>query len=152
MGDSVEALCALEALCHRMWNQPRLSEADIARRAEEHMQAIWRQAEKGSPADEAALGVLGFLSQPEGQVHLRAIAHDLGAQTAIVDGMFSEYLERGQIPAPYFARRVSSLLSEAGHERHEMAFLAAWCKHFGHLRNGTHARLVERARQLGMTR
>jgi len=153
MGDSIGALPAVEALCHRMWRQPRLSDADIARRAEEHMQRVWRQVEAGQPVDEATLGVLGFLAQPEGQARLQAIAHDLGAQTRIVDGLFSEYLERGQVPAPHFAMRVAELLAEAGHARHEMAFLAAWCKHFGHVRNGTTAtKLAERARALGVYR
>jgi hypothetical protein len=107
---------------------------------------------QGQTYGQASGGALGFLSQQDGLQVLRSIEHDLDAQVAIVSRSFDDYLARGEVPAPHYAMRVAILLSKNGHKRHEMAFLAAWCKHFGSVGGATYEKLAARARKLGMTR
>lgn len=147
------AISDLEALSLRMWNQTPVSTAEVRELSRERIRAIWPKVVSGQTYDEADGGVLAFLTTPDAQEHLRKIEHDLEAQVKIVDGMFDEYLAYGKVPSPHFAMRIAVLLSTSGYMRHEMAFLAGWCKHFGEAQsNSVYTELAERARSLRMYR
>lgn len=146
-----ETLSSLTALCARMDGQRRLSREDIARLSNARFGEIWPAMASGATFGEANAGVLGFLASPDATDSLARIEHDLDAQISIVDGMFTEYLAHGDIPAPHYAMRIAILLSKAKAKEQEADFLRGWCKHFGRVRNGgNYSKLAERARKLGV--
>lgn len=106
---------------------------------------------EGQTAGEA-LGGLAILNQSEDafRAELKSIDNDLGRQISIVSESLDNWFKRGETPAPYYPWRIAVILGKAKRKEEEKAFLAAWCKHFGHLRGARYEALAERARKLGV--
>ena len=90
-----------------------------------------------------------FLSLPENEckLHMRSIDNDLDAQIKIVETACRTFFVTGITPAPYYALRISIILSKSKLANQESAFLANWCRHFGQVPGGTFEALVNRARK-----
>jgi hypothetical protein len=100
----------------------------------------WNQASSGPSflsLDEQAFGT-----------HMRAIDNDLGEQVAVVSQSFANYLEIGEIPAPYYPWRIAVILRRAKKPEMERRFLAAWCLHFPCGVGQRYVDLVERYQKL----
>ena len=82
----------------------------------------------------AALGAPGFwnLEQDAIKPFIRSKAQDLGWQCRTVGEYFTYHQRTGDIIPPHYPERIAILLRKAKELAREKAWLAAWCRHFGH--------------------
>jgi hypothetical protein len=124
-------LDALAVLIDCMEITPLLSDRAIARLNRAHIRkAVPTMLGEGKTFGEASGGALSFLSRPDAQDYVRSIDDDLGENVAIVSASFCEFLETGQVPAPFYAWRICVILRKAKALKIELRFLDAWARHF----------------------
>lgn len=143
-------IVALLALAERLERMDTLSHEHLERLGKRRRAIVLEMLATGKTYGETS-GMPDFLALPEAEMRseLRAIDNDLSEQVSIVDRSFVAYLERGEIPAPYYAWRIAIILRRAKRSDLEERFLAAWCKHFGDRGNGTRYRqLTDRYKKI----
>lgn len=146
------ALEVVIALVERFETTNALSQEDLRSLKDRRSELFLKFISTGQTYNEVSGGP-GFLSlpEPEMRAYLKSIDNDLAKQASIVDESFTAYLDRGEIPAPYYAWRIAIILRRAGCERLELRFLAAWCKHFDSKGGGRYAKLAARYSKLAST-
>ncbi|MDE1152209.1 MAG: hypothetical protein PW788_06680 [Micavibrio sp.] len=101
-----------------------------------------------------ATGMHEFLNKPENEFRafLKSTDNDLNMHVGIITADFNLYLQRGEVPAPYYAWRIAVILRKMKFGDKEHSFLAGWCNHFARLETvgGRYRDLVIRTRKLGI--
>jgi len=154
---------SLDALIRRLNDTKPLSDRESDTLYRQHTDAkIERMLARGNEAATAA-GFAAFvqsekrdlaiLNQPEAEfrAELRSIDNDLDRQVDIVNEGLDTWFEIGLSVPPYYAWRIAIILAKEKRLGDEKAFLAAWCRHFGHVIGGRYEALADRARKRGVT-
>lgn len=143
-------LDALMVLIDCLRTTPRMDDTVATQMREAHSRAVVaRMFKTGESWGESAGGALSFLAQPDALAQVKSIDNDLTAQIKIVSDSFVEYLDNGEIPAPYYPWRIAIILRKAKLPQTELDFLRAWCLHFGTVTRGARYKmLAERRRKL----
>lgn len=144
------ALEKLDALIERMNTMPVLTAKQAAARQKmnridfiEDEEATIQRKLVEMEADTTA----SVLEDPGG---IKQYDNDLDKQVEIVSEGLDGWERYGMTPAPYYSFRIAVILAKQKEVEREMAFLAAWCRHFSEVGIGQrYADLVERARKKG---
>lgn len=141
----------VENLIERMKTAMVPSASELKSRARRHREVVAkRMIDTGESYGQASGGALAFLNADNAIEQIKSIDNDLQSQVRIVVDSFEEYLERDEIPAPYYPWRVCIILRKMRQHEIERAFLSAWCIHFAKYRGGArYQKLVDRALACG---
>lgn len=157
--DTVSNIVPLEKLYKLitlMAETPVYTEAELKelRKKDEkrEQQIIEKMMEENISWGEAS-GEYEFLNQSEEEfkIYLKSINNDLDVNVEITRYGFEKYIERGEAPLPYYAKRIAIILSKNRLYKEEKEFLYEWYRHFQKLENcgASYKALVERARKKG---
>ena len=93
---------------------------------------------------EARGGTLSFTSGMANREKVLQKNDDFEWHLGVAAGSFSEFLESGEIPPPYYIWRLCVLLRRSGRADIEFQYLACWLKHFRDRGLGARYRELER--------
>lgn len=126
------------------------AKAQKAARRKRSQTTIDEMIRTGSSYGRAQGGSLSFLANDDAQEFIKRISNNLQENVKIVRLSFLEYVEFGEIPAPYYAWRICVILRKVKLQDLEREFLSVWCLHFAGSHSGSrYADLVARAEKVG---
>jgi len=144
-----QEISAVRSLATLLNEREPLSEDEKERLYKPYGQRAVRQMLKSGNTYGEVTGAPGTAinTSDEGEFrdYLHSIDNDLLAQVKIVREGINHYFKNGEIPAPYYAWRISVIIRKANEYELEASFLEGFTKHF---RNGVGARyaaIAERA-------